>query len=242
MLEAQDQFWDFDMAWWNAAIDDPARCMPKTMNYLENNFQGEELETRRQQITRGLKMGRDEILKMNKRYLLKPPLLLLMLTNRKRGAPFLRAVLSVLNEYSGRLPDGVTMINDPGDDWGRYIYTNNNDRHEDEKLWYNLLTQSDANINDLIHFWRQFYLNWPVLTGDLQRLSKVGVAVASNANVNSVSSIVDFQANYPILFECLYAVFGDMMSNSRLCEQIHGMMRHSLNPGIGMDQADHHRQ
>ena len=33
-----------------------------------------------------------------------------------------------------------------------------------------------------------------------------------------------------------------MMSNSRLCEQIHGMMRHSLNPGIGMDQADHHRQ
>ena len=116
MLEAQDQFWDFDMAWWNTAINDPARCMPKTMNYLENNFQGEELETRRQQITRGLKMGRDEILKMNKRYLLKPPLLLLMLTNRKRGAPFLRAVLSVLNEYSGRLPDGVTMINYPGDD------------------------------------------------------------------------------------------------------------------------------
>ena len=41
-----------------------------------------------------------------------------------------------------------------------------------------------------------------------------------------------------MLFECLYAVFGLMMSNSRLCEQIHGMMRHGLRSGIGMDQAD----
>ena len=32
------------------------------------------------------------------------------------------------------------------------------------------------------------------------------------------------------------------MSNSRLCEQIHRMIRHGLNPNIGMDEADHHRQ
>ena len=31
------------------------------------------------------------------------------------------------------------------------------------------------------------------------------------------------------------------MSNSRLCEQIHGMMRFGLRSAIGMDQADHHR-
>jgi len=57
-----------------------------------------------------------------------------------------------------------------------------------------------------------------------------------------VLSLVLFEQNYPVLFECAYAVFGAMMSNSRLCEQIRGMMRHSLTPGIGMDQADHQQQ
>ena len=32
------------------------------------------------------------------------------------------------------------------------------------------------------------------------------------------------------------------MSISGLCEEIHRMMRHGLNPHIGMDDADHHRQ
>jgi hypothetical protein len=29
-----------------------------------------------------------------------------------------------------------------------------------------------------------------------------------------------------------------MMPNSRLCEHIHGMMRHGLSSGLGMDQVD----
>ena len=33
-------------------------------------------------------------------------------------------------------------------------------------------------------------------------------------------------------------MFGMMMSNSRLCEQIHGMMRFGLSSAIGIDQAD----
>ena len=37
------------------------------------------------------------------------------------------------------------------------------------------------------------------------------------------------------------AVFGLMMSNSRLCKQIHGMMRASLRSGTGMDEADARR-
>eukprot|EP00956_Cyclotella_meneghiniana_P026852 scaffold59070_cov82-Cyclotella_meneghiniana.AAC.2 len=47
-----------------------------------------------------------------------------------------------------------------------------------------------------------------------------------------------FLKSYPTLFECLHAVFGLMMSNSRLCEQVHGMMRQRLRKDIGMDQAD----
>ncbi len=33
-------------------------------------------------------------------------------------------------------------------------------------------------------------------------------------------------------------IFGMMMSNSRLCEQIHGMMWACLRKDIGMDQSD----
>ena len=48
-------------------------------------------------------------------------------------------------------------------------------------------------------------------------------------------------SEYLILFECLEAVFGSMMSNSWLCEQIHGMMRHGLRSAIGIMQANHQR-
>ena len=47
-----------------------------------------------------------------------------------------------------------------------------------------------------------------------------------------------FKVSYKVLFECLNAVFGLMMSNSRLCEQIHGMMRHGLRSQQGMAQVD----
>ena len=173
-----------------------------------------------------------------------------MLTNRKRGPSFLRAALSVLHEKSNRVP-GVELINDPGGDWGLYTITNGDERRDGEKLWYNLLTQSESNIDDFIHFRRQFCLNWPILTGDLQRLSKVAAptnthdpAPTSDPTDKYVSSLVEFGKKYPVLFESSYAVFGATMSNSRLCELIHGMMRHGLNPNpnIGMDEADHHRQ
>ncbi len=47
-----------------------------------------------------------------------------------------------------------------------------------------------------------------------------------------------FKSKYTVLFECLNAVFGLMMSNSQLCKQIHGMMRHGLHSTHGMDQVD----
>ncbi|KAL7548072.1 hypothetical protein ACHAWF_011358 [Thalassiosira exigua] len=159
----------------------------------------------------------------------------------ERGAPFLRAVLSVFHEYCHKVPDGVTMVNDIGEGWGCYVYQNPDDRPEEERVWYDLLTRDDEQIDDLIHFWRQICLNWPIVTNDLQRLSLV-TEYDDMTEGEGFSPLAAFAEAYPILFECLYAVFGAMMSNSRLCEQIHGMMRHGLKAGIGMDQADHHRQ
>ena len=250
MMEIHDLYFDFELPWWSEVNDEPSNHMPKTMAYLNENFDGEELEMFQTLIKRGLKAGRDELIKITKRYLLKVPILLLVLCNRKRGAPFLRAVLSVLHEYvenniSTEEPIDVMFIHDAdtanSDDpkWGKYIYADPNNRPENEKIWYDLLTKSKENIDDLVHFWQQLCLNWRVLTDDLQRLSKVtsvsDMAGGEGAPLNA------FQTEYPILFECLDAVFGTMMSNSRLCEQIHGMMRFGLRSAIGMDQADHQR-
>ena len=33
MLETQDKFWDFDMAWWNAAIDDTEHSIKRSYCY-----------------------------------------------------------------------------------------------------------------------------------------------------------------------------------------------------------------
>ena len=171
-MEIHDYFYDFQIAWWNAAVDDPKVCMPNTMSYLENNFVGEERKTRRKQVLRGLKMDRKEIMKMTKIYLLKPPIVLLVLSNRKHGAPFLQAILSIPRDNLGRVPDNVALVNDPGNKWDHYIHTNANEQPPDKKRCYELLTQREKNVEDLILFWRQFCLNWPILTADLQRLRK----------------------------------------------------------------------
>ena len=59
--------------------------------------------------------------------------------------------------------------------WGKYKYCDQSDRLSGEKIWYDLLTKSDKNIDDLIHYWQQFWLNWPILTDDLQKLSKTAI-------------------------------------------------------------------
>ena len=100
--------------------------------------------------------------------------MLLVLCNRERGPSFLRAVLSVLHENSDKVADDCKLFHDlDSTEWGRYEYIDPNERPADEKCWYDILTRDSQTTTDLIHFWRQFCLNFPILTGDLQRLSKV---------------------------------------------------------------------
>ena len=86
----------------------------------------------------------------------------------------------------------------------------------------------------MVHWWRQFGLNSLGLVHDLQRLTRgpTGAIIKKNP------PLIHFQQMYPVLFECLHAVFGLMMSNSRLCEQLHGVMQHNLRSGTGMDEVD----
>ena len=96
-------------------------------------------------------------------------------------------------------------------------------------MWSEKLNQNPAEV---AHYWRQFGLNRECCIADLKRLMSATMTPCRKG-------LLVFKDDFPVLFECLHAVFGLMMSNSRLCEQIHGMMRHSLkSSGPGMDQID----
>ena len=62
-----------------------------------------------------------------------------------------------------------------------------------------------------------------------------------NVNAGEGAPLIKFKTDYPALFDCLYSTFGTFLSNSRLCEQVHGMSRHNLRTQVGMEQGDHQR-
>jgi hypothetical protein len=77
-------------------------------------------------------------------------------------------------------------------------------------------------------------MDHPCLLQDLQRLSNN----TWSKHAEGSTPLAAFKANFLILFECIHAVLGLMMSHSHLCESIDGMMRHGLRSGTGMDQVD----
>ena len=235
MMELFDLYLGFEVPWWNKAVANPASKMPKMMKFLEDNFEGDEYTFRQGQIMRGLKKGRDELMKMTTQYLLQPPLLFLLLCNKDHGAPFLRALLSILHEHPIHEIFTVVLINDPdSSDWGKYVHSNLNECPSNERQWYSLMSSCRE---DVVHWWQQFRMNHPCLLRDLQHLSNN----TRREHVDGTAPLTAFKADFPILFECLHAVFGLMMSHSRLCESIHGMMRHGLRSGTGVDQVDAQR-
>ena len=61
------------------------------------------------------------------------------------------------------------------------------------------------------------------MVDDLQHLSKREEVLPLP---KGSAPLAVFKNEYRVLFESLHAVFGLMMSNSRLCEQILGMLRY----------------
>ena len=233
MMEIYDVWLGFEVPWWNKAIKNPELQLPKTMKYLDDNFEGEEHAFRKSQIMRGLNAGRDEMMKMSKRYLLRPPIMYLLLTHSDYGSAFLRAVLAILAEN----PTGNTvLIQDANSsEWGQYLYEDPSDRPADVKKWYDVLCQHPEEV---VHFWRQFRLDADCVVKELKTLTK---QTCARPVKDDCAPILSFKKDYPVLFECLDAVFGLMMSNSRLCEQMHGALRHGLRSQQGMDEVDARR-
>lgn len=183
--------------------------------------------------------GKDKQIKIIKQYLLKTPFALLILAEKSSGPAFLCAVLSIVHEKTviDSVGHPVTMVfhDKSSDKWGRYANDNSKDQPEDEKIWYELLTKEEKTMDDLVHF---------CSSSDLQKLINIPTTTLDANDIvvdeKGESYLAAFKSDFPILFECLEAVFGLMMSNSRLCEQVHGMC-HGLRSSVGMDQADHQR-
>jgi hypothetical protein len=239
MLEIFDLYLDFELPLWTSAVSDPTTLLPTTMDYLRDNFEGEAYEMRHRQIMGGLKKGRSKLIELSSKYLFRFPILYIVLTHRVQGPAFLRAILSVLydtmceDEYS---PD-ILIHDHDSKHWG-FKRNKNASRptapptDPAEAMWHGLIVQ---NMDEAIHFWRQLRLDSEALVHDLQKLSKATTSFEVQSNR---ANILVFRDEYPVLYECLYSAFGMMPSNSRLCEQIHGMMRQRHRKGIGDDQAD----
>mmetsp|Transcript_5656 Transcript_5656/g.15886 ORF Transcript_5656/g.15886 Transcript_5656/m.15886 type:complete len:972 (+) Transcript_5656:584-3499(+) len=236
MMEVHDLYFHYMLPWWNDAIENPAAKMPKTFAYLDANFEGDEKEKRRAQIVRGIKAGRTELIKMTQKAgLLDGPVAFLIMCDKEHGPAFLRALLAVVDEGKQAGEPAISFLPDDCSElWGKFRYDDRSERPEDEQRWYDQLKKDPE---DVVHWWRQLCLDWPILTDDLQRLSREQGPRACKGG----PPLVAFRNTYPILYDCMHATFGLMMSNSRLCEQVHGMMRHGLRAGTGMDEADNHR-
>ena len=172
---------------------------------------------------------------MTSKSLLVVPIIFLLLTHQVHGPSFLHALLAVLHkkQVEDSEFDVILVHEADSSSWGKFVYNDPDDHPADERRWFDLLI---AHTDDAVHFWRQFALNKLCLVSDLQKLSNV-----TKASTAQTAPLLLFKNSYPVLYECLHAVFGLMMSNSRLCEQIHGMMRHGLRKGTGQDKSDAQR-
>ena len=62
MVEMFELYFGFEVPWWNEVNVTPGSKIPKTMQYLKDNFTGDEYDFRLNQIMRGLKKGCEEMI------------------------------------------------------------------------------------------------------------------------------------------------------------------------------------
>ena len=94
-----------------------------------------------------------------------------------------------------------------------------------ENMWFHKLCDEK---DDALHYFRQFGLHRPVVQDDMNRLSKLNDT--HNPGYSMKRPLHHMQDNFPILFEAMDATFGMMPSTSRIVEQVHGILRHTVDP------------
>jgi len=227
MLEMHDLLLDYTAPFWQKAKDSPETSDFKVVfDFLSRNFNGSQKELWKAKILDGISSGYDAHIK-HTRYLFSCPLVFIVLRRSKEGPSLLKAMLAVMWE-SNHAPSNLKRSIRSG--YAYYSYHRQNEtRPPEEQRWYDLLKSQDE---ALVYWWRRFgLLANETIWADLKGLSKEKPG-------DREEGLVPFKSKYPVIYEFLDCTFGGMMSNTRLAEQVHGMLRWYLNDSQSIEYTD----
>ena len=141
------------MPFWKGAIENPQERFKKTYNRIFAAEDQQKITTKRDQIGTGITAGYDEICKLYQ-ILLKAQMKFLATMDPKVGPSILRVILALVEREEVNINRSDTMYDDADygvvvdDDleWGTYNYDDDNERPEEEKIWYDWLFDDRAII------------------------------------------------------------------------------------------------
>ncbi|KAL7541570.1 hypothetical protein ACHAWF_006970, partial [Thalassiosira exigua] len=238
MMEFPKLLREFIAPWWLLAVESPEERFPKTFARIEAMENEELAEMKKDQVIFGIEAGYNEIAKLYSR-MFKAPMIFLSILDPEIGPTILRVLLAIASEEGVDVDAAETQYDD--DDygieldedllWGKFLYAEDEEMPEEERVWYDWLSDDREAI---AHWFRQ--LGWcrAVVLNDLKRLSQQ-TTPDPNRPIDSSTPLHNFFVTYPFLFVSLWAVFALLLSNSRIVEQAYGVMRACYDGQIRID-------
>ena len=92
-----------------------------------------------------------------------------------------------------------------------------------ESVWFNRLKEDKDNA---IHYFKQFGLDREVVRNEILVLSKM--TDHASPTFAYKHPLTEFKLRFPIIYDAFDSVFRLMPSNSRIMEQLHGILRESI--------------
>ena len=211
---------DFIQPWWTRAKNSPREMFPRTFKYIDDTWKDndDERQFRTQQIIRGINAGYKEILKMSKDWF-SVPLIFLVLMDIRRAPSFMRAVNRLLCDNAIITPEDCATRNGRCNDEIMSITPA-------EASWHSKLSEDQSKF---VHYFKQFGLHHDAVQPDISRLSKLRDRTEPGYKLARPLSYM--KQTFPIIFEAMAAVFQLFPSNSRILEQLHGILRQAIKPG-----------
>ena len=217
MMELHLFLHDFVQKWWTKALVDPNDVFPRTFKYINEIWKDdiEEKRFRTHQIMKGVRAGHDEILKMSKGWF-RVPLLYLVLLDLRRAPSLMRAINRILCSNGVISPDTCAERNHSAG--CNVVHVS-----KSESIWFNKLKEDEENA---VHYFKQFGLDRDIVRNELAKLSKMSDNPSPTFSFKR--PLHEFKSKFPITYDAFDSIFRLMPSNSRIMEQLHGILRESI--------------
>ena len=225
-MELHTLWFEFVCPWWNGSLKEPeALNFKETFEAIDRLNDETKKEMKRKQVRKGIKAGYNQIVKLSE-ILLSVPVIFAALTDWKKGPSLARAIVHIVK----KIEEQATWMKYTIDDtWGPY-----NEGNSTDKQMFNLIVKNEK---DLCHYFQQFGLGMECVKNNLKALTlKRWEEKPPNYGLR------EFKVEYEFLFECLEAKFSLLPSSTRIVEQKHGQLRHSLQLMAGHDFTDSQQQ